>query len=107
VSQNPAPGFNNFAIDMETEIFDVENLKCSGCAATVRKTLLEKKGISAVDVQVEHGKVAVTFIGMPDRPMVLTELKALGYPEKGTGNILDKGKSFVSCAIGRIENTKS
>lgn len=92
---------------MKTEIFDVENLKCSGCAATVKKALLEKKEISAVDVQVEQGKVAVTFTGEPDRTSVLAELKTLGYPEKGTGNLLDKGKSFVSCAIGRIEKEKS
>lgn len=89
---------------MKTEILDVENLKCSGCAATVRKTLLEQKEISAVDVQVEEGRVKVTFSDTPDRQMVFAELKRLGYPEKGTGNLLDKGKSFVSCAVGRIEN---
>jgi copper chaperone len=89
---------------MKTEIFEVENLKCSGCAATVKKALLEKKGVSAVDVLVADGIVKVNFAGMSDRDMIFKELKGLGYPEKGTGNLLDKGKSLVSCAVGRMEN---
>jgi copper chaperone len=89
---------------MKTEVFEVDNLKCSGCAATVKKALLEKNGVSAVDVLIEEGIVKVNFSGISDRDMVFKELKRLGYPEKGTGNLLDKGKSLVSCAVGRIEN---
>ncbi|MFZ9980739.1 MAG: heavy-metal-associated domain-containing protein [Cyclobacteriaceae bacterium] len=89
---------------MKTEIFEVENLKCSGCAATVKKALLEKDGVSAVDVEVSEGIVKVNLDGVSDRAMIFKELRRLGYPEKGTGNILDKGKSFVSCAVGRVEN---
>jgi copper chaperone CopZ len=89
---------------MKTEVFEVDNLKCSRCAATVKKALLEKNGVSAVDVQIEEGIVKVNFSGISVRDMVFKELKRLGYPEKGTGNLLDKGKSLVSCAVGRIEN---
>ena len=36
--------------------------------------------------------------------MLLEKLSKLGYPELGTSNVLQKAKSYVSCAIGKLEN---
>lgn len=87
---------------IKTENFEVENLKCSGCAATVKKKLLDHSEISSVEVDLEKGVIQTTFEGELDRNQIYHELAGLGYPEKGKGNLFQKGKSYVSCAIGKM-----
>ena len=88
---------------MTTEI-KIENLKCSGCAATIKKGLLAINTVSEVTVDVENSMVSV--VSTPENRMMIKEkLSKLGYPEKGTKNtILHKASSFVSCAVGRIDS---
>lgn len=88
---------------METELFQVENLKCQGCANSVRKRLLREPDVAAVDVNLDEGKVSVSFNHQPDRIKISEALAELGYPEQGKGNLLQKGKSYISCAIGRLD----
>ena len=86
---------------------EVENVKCGGCASTIKKRLLEDARITAVDVEVATG--AITLESSEDD---LAGWKALllklGYPERGTAEGLAAAtamaKSFVSCAIGRVDN---
>ena len=33
----------------------------------------------------------------------IEKLSKWGYPEMGTSNLVQKAKSYVSCAIGRLE----
>lgn len=82
----------------------VENIKCGGCANSIRKALSAIEGVAAVDVDIEQGEVRVE--GEADRAAVAKRLLELGYPERGTasgaGSAAAKAKSFVSCAIGRM-----
>ena len=88
---------------MRTDI-QIENLKCVGCAATIKKGLLAINTVSEVTVDVENSMVSV--VSTPENRMMIKEkLSKLGYPETGTKNtILHKASSFVSCAVGRIDS---
>jgi copper chaperone len=83
----------------------VENIKCGGCANSIRKALAGLEGVGSVDVDIERGEVRVDG-GDAARATVATRLLELGYPERGTasgvGSAAAKAKSFVSCAIGRM-----
>jgi len=88
---------------MKTESIKVDNLKCHGCAKTIRRELTWIGEVISVDVDVEHSVVTVDYAGKNRMRKVFVEkLRKLGYPEEGTGNINQKVKSYVSCAIGRI-----
>jgi copper chaperone len=85
----------------------VENIKCGGCANTIRTKLLSQALVQAVDVDIQHGQVRVE--GNPEtRDKVTMALARMGYPETGSVEGMRaaaaKAKSFVSCAIGRIDN---
>jgi len=91
---------------MSIEI-EVENIKCGGCANSIRKGLLEDSRIESVDVDIENGKVS--FNGAEAaRDDVVARLLKMGYPEKGSVEGLKsataKAKSFASCAIGRMSS---
>ncbi|AHE99432.1 heavy-metal-associated domain-containing protein [Thioalkalivibrio paradoxus] len=84
---------------------EVENIKCGGCANSIRKGLLELEGIDRVEVDIEGG--VVEFQADETRRAEIAErLAAMGYPEKGSVQGLKaagaKAKSFVSCAVGRM-----
>lgn len=89
----------------------VENIKCGGCASSIRKGLLADKRISEVDIDVELGKVCVQALVEQDesiRAELASMLLKMGYPESGTAEGIKaaaaKAKSFVSCAIGKVDN---
>jgi len=85
--------------------FEVENIKCGGCASTIRKGLLQVEGVTSADVDVEGGAVEVAA---PDnaRQAVAAKLASMGYPEAGSVSGLRsagaKARSFASCAVGRM-----
>lgn len=85
---------------------NVENIKCGGCANTIQRRLSEIDGVESVIVDVEQGAVTVNS-DEELRPLVTENLKKLGYPISGSvegmGSVKAKAKSFVSCAIGRME----
>ncbi len=88
---------------MRSEI-QIENLKCGGCAATIKKGLLSLENISEVDVDVENSIVSITSTN-DNISLIKDKLSKLGYPESGDKNtIVHKAKSFVSCAVGRIDS---
>ncbi len=86
---------------------EVENIKCGGCANSIRKGLLQLEGVSAAEVDVEAGTVEVEA---PEsaREAVAAKLASMGYPEVGTvsglGSASAKVKSFASCAVGRMSS---
>jgi copper chaperone len=85
----------------------VENIKCGGCANTIRSKLLEKELAQGVAVDIERGQVHVE--GNAEwRDQVALALAKMGYPEVGSVEGMKaaaaRAKSFVSCAIGRIDN---
>lgn len=88
---------------METKIY-IENLKCGGCAATIKKGILSVDGVSDINVIVDESLVEVTT-----KSDVITAVKEklakMGYPEVGDDNtIIHKAKSFVSCATGKMNS---
>ena len=88
---------------MKTGI-EIENLKCGGCAATIKKGLLSLDEITDVEVDVEKSIVSVTS-EKENIEVIKEKLTKLGYPEVGDKNtIVHKAKSFVSCAVGRIDS---
>lgn len=92
---------------MKTQI-NIDNLKCSGCAGTIKKGLLSFPEVSEVLVDVENEMVNVTYSDEFSLKKLKDKLHSMGYPEKGTVEGFDKfasnAKSYVSCAIGKISN---
>jgi copper chaperone len=89
---------------------EVENIKCGGCANIIRNKLSEDHRIEAVEVDIERGRVDIEG-DEAARDDLLSALARMGYPETGSVAGLkaaaSKAKSFVSCAVGRIDNAKS
>jgi len=90
---------------MKTEI-EVDNIKCNGCASSIKSGLKSFPGVTEVSVDIDTGKVGITHL---ENLMVVdlkNKLLIMGYPEKGTVEGFDKfasnAKSYVSCAIGKI-----
>ena len=82
----------------------IENLKCGGCAATIKKGILAIHGVENVDVNLEESSVSITST-KNNLKEVKIKLSKLGYPEIGDKNtVLHKAKSFISCAVGKIDN---
>ena len=87
---------------MKAEIH-IENLKCGGCAATIKKGILGLKGINEVNVDVDKSIVSIAS-EKENLEEIKIKLSKLGYPEVGDKNtVLHKAKSFVSCAVGRTD----
>ncbi len=82
---------------------EIQNLKCGGCANTIITKLSDIKGIQ--EVIVENDANTVSFNYENEDILIATQelLTKLGYPVVGEKNaITTKAKSFVSCAIGRM-----
>ena len=89
---------------MKTVNITEENLKCHGCANTIRRELAWIGEVINVDVDVEDSIIKVEYAGKNNmREIFVEKLRKLGYPEEGTGKLNQKVKSYVSCAIGRIQ----
>ena len=86
--------------------FEVQNVKCGGCANTLKKSLAEQFGDVEVDLEVTPRKITLEIEPDQEEALKLT-LRKIGYPlardELGTfATIETKAKSFVSCAIGKM-----
>ncbi|MFZ1827819.1 MAG: heavy metal-associated domain-containing protein [Candidatus Competibacteraceae bacterium] len=65
---------------MEFE-FQVQNVKCQGCASTIREGLGQHSQVRNVQVEVPSGRVVVETAGAV-REELSRMLKELGYPER-------------------------
>jgi copper chaperone len=90
---------------MKTKI-KVDNLKCGGCASTIKKSLLQLKGITQVDVLPDEDEVLIVYENDEQLRIAKEKLLELGYPETGTTKGLEATmtnlKSYLSCAIGKV-----
>lgn len=90
------------------QTFQVLNVKCGGCASTLQKTLLDEFG--EVEVNLEKEPREITLDIDDEKVTLLKEkLKKLGYPlaSEDMGFVEGttvKAKSFVSCAVGKINS---
>ncbi|AYJ78230.1 heavy-metal-associated domain-containing protein [Aliarcobacter cryaerophilus] len=89
------------------QTFEVHNVKCGGCANTLTKSLKDDFGSVEVDLSVNPRKITLDIEDNKIEELKL-KLRSLGYPltndelsgfEKATTTV----KSFVSCAIGKID----
>ncbi len=90
------------------QTFSVLNVKCGGCANTLKKSLLEEFGEVEVNLEVMPREITLD-IDETQIESLRSKLKGLGYPLASDElNTLQKitttAKSFVSCAIGKINN---
>ena len=89
---------------MEKEIIQIENLKCGGCANSIRKNLEKLSAVREVTIDLEKSEVQVSSDSELKRETIIASLAKLGYPEIGQGTTVQKVKSYVSCAVGRLSN---
>jgi len=89
------------------QIFEVKNVKCGGCASTLKKALLEEFGDVEVNLEVEPRKITLE-IEPEQEELLKLKLRKLGYPlvtdELSVfSTVSTTAKSFVSCAIGKMD----
>jgi copper chaperone len=84
----------------------LDNLKCAGCANSLKNTLAQLEGVSAVCVDVSAGTVRFELRASEDLSSVVAACESLGYPVQGSQAGLHalglKAKSYLSCALGRV-----
>lgn len=89
---------------MNTTI-EIQNLKCGGCAHTITSRLSELDNIDNVLVDNDNNTVSFNYNNDDALNNAATLLSKLGYPAAGENNpITKKAKSFVSCAVGRMNS---
>lgn len=89
----------------------IDNLKCGGCATTIVTELQKLSDVQKVQIDSEHDLVLVETREDSDLNIVKDKLKSLGYPEKNSVHGFEKlsthAKSYLSCAIGKLNNNIS
>lgn len=92
------------------QTFQVQNVKCGGCANTLSSKLQEEFGEVSVNLEVFPREIT---LDLEDKDLLrLREiLKSIGYPmsDEDLGFMEEntlKAKSFVSCAVGKFELSK-
>ncbi len=80
----------------------VDNLKCDGCAQTIRESLMNMVGVMSVYSNPEEGWVEVEHEDFTDTESISDKLAELGYPKAGTSTLMQTAESYLSCAIGRL-----
>lgn len=89
---------------MKTEKLLLANIRCSGCATTIKNELLKIKGVENITVDIENDSIDLSY-NDPDRDLIIHKLHSLGYPEATEKNgLLLQLKSYSSCMIGKINN---
>jgi copper chaperone CopZ len=82
---------------------EIQNLKCGGCVNTITKELNNIEGIQQISIDKDNSTVSFETDTSTQVEVVKQRLSAIGYPEVGDDNsLIDKAKSYVSCAIGKM-----
>ena len=90
------------------ETFEVLNVKCGGCASTLTKSLKVEFGEVEVNLDVMPRQITLDVKDNQKEALKL-KLRSLGYPLNsdelsGLQKATTTAKSFVSCAIGKMNN---
>jgi len=88
------------------QTFEVENVKCGGCANTLTLSLKEEFGEVLVNLDEKKRKITLELEDNKKEALKL-KLRTLGYPLSsdelsGLQKATTTAKSFVSCAIGKV-----
>ena len=65
------------------QVFNVQNMKCNGCVATVKAAIESLAGVTAVEVDLAGGKATVE--GDIDSAAVVQAITGAGYPAEPAG----------------------
>ena len=84
-------------------ILHVHNIKCSGCANSIKQRLEKLDDVAIKEVNVEDGKIIVETPSAELLSEVRSTLSKMGYPESDP-SILQNAKSYFSCMIGRMSD---
>lgn len=90
------------------QTFEILNVKCGGCANTLKKELFAEFGEINVNLEVIPRQITINIEENQINSLKI-KLKSLGYPfvsdELNTiEKITTTAKSFISCAIGKMDN---
>ena len=84
---------------------EIQNLKCGGCANTIIKKVSSVDNVTHLKVDVDNNSISFDYADPAALRNIKVLLSKIGYPVVGEKNALStKAKSFVSCAIGRINS---
>ncbi len=61
--------------------FDVQNVKCGGCASAIADGLKPLDGVDEVEVNIDNGHVSIHGNALPEEA-ILDKLTTLGFPAK-------------------------
>lgn len=90
---------------MTNEDIIVANIKCNGCATTIKNELQKIEGVQNATAHSEKDMVSVSYDAPATRQQLIARLHALGYPEATEKNgLLLQLKSYTSCMIGKVNN---
>lgn len=89
----------------------VDNLRCDGCAAAIKKELKKIEGVIGVEVFPENSEVDVSYNENANLNVVYERLNSIGYPLTGIGQgsferITATFKSYISCAIVKLSKPR-
>jgi copper chaperone CopZ len=88
---------------VKTETVKIQNLKCHGCANTITQQLNKIVGVDQVVVDKDLNQVQFAYSSEEQLIRVIKNLTKMGYPPEGADNGLSRqAKSYISCAIGRM-----
>lgn len=90
------------------QTFEVINVKCGGCASTLKTSLKDEFGEVEVNLDVEPRQITLN-IEESAIPALRKKLIKLGYPmsDEDLSKIEEfstTAKSFVSCAVGKMNS---
>ncbi len=90
------------------QTFEVLNVKCGGCAHTLKTKLHDAFGEVEVNLEVEPRQITLD-VEESAIPALRKKLISLGYPMSDEelskfGEVSTTAKSFVSCAVGKMNN---
>ncbi|MDX9814516.1 MAG: heavy-metal-associated domain-containing protein [Sulfurimonas sp.] len=91
--------------------FEVLNVKCGGCANTIKTALKDEFGEVEINLEVEPRVVTLDIKDEAQEELLRKKLRSLGYPmsDEEMGALSKSGlkaKSFISCAIGKMSEDK-
>lgn len=87
--------------------FELANVKCGGCANSIRKAVEAVEGARVLALDPATGHLEVDADAAL-RATIAERLHKLGYPEQGSvegiAAMAASAKSFVSCAVGKFSD---
>lgn len=84
-------------------ILKLQNVKCEGCTNGIVNKLSKLSGITNVQITDDFSEVSFNYETVNDLAMAERSLIQMGYlPEGAQNTVINKAKSFISCATGKI-----